>query len=139
MLIMTNDEHINDYGRIVKYHEDIAGFDFDEIRKIKSFLYRNYNYVTITRHFTRELMSDIHHFTLPPIDNILKYGEVFEYKMFDNKYLYRLAIRLKGKHFDSIYVIQPIYYENGIYLKLITCYTNAKSDNHITLNVKRYI
>ena len=40
MLIMTNDEHINDYGRIVKYHEDIARFDFDEIRKIKSFLYQ---------------------------------------------------------------------------------------------------
>lgn len=139
MLIMTNDEHINDYGCIVKYHEDIAGFDFNEIRKVKSFLYRNYNYVTITRHFARELMSDIHHFTLPPIDNILKYGEVFEYKMFDNKYLYRLAIRLKGKYFDSIYIIQPIYYKNGIYLKLITCYTNAKTDNHVTLNVKRYI
>ena len=139
MLIMTNDEHINDYGRIVKYHEDIAGFDFDEIRKVQALLYRKYNYVCESLHFDAKLNHIFHENKRVSLDTILKYGHVFEYKMLDNKYLYRIAIRLSGRRFDTIYVIQPTYYNGNIFIALITCYANSKEDRHNTLNVKRYV
>lgn len=138
MLIMENDEHIKDYERIVKYHEDLEGFDFNEIRKVKALLYKKYTYVYKSLHFDTKLENIYHDHTSYTMDEILKYGHIFEYKLLDNKYLYRLAIRMSGKRFDTIYVIQPTYYNGNIFLALITCYANAKNDNHNTLNTKRY-
>ena len=138
MLIMTEDKHIKEYSRIVKYHKELAGFDFRGTRKIKALLYRRYTYVSESSHFYTKLDNIYHNNIGYTMDEILKYGHIFEYKLLDNKYLYRIAIRMYGIRFDTIYIIQPIYYSEGIFLKLITCYTNNKNDKHFTLNKKRY-
>lgn len=138
MLINRNDVRVLDYSRIKKYHISNNNFNVDEIRKIKDMIYKKYTYIQITKHFNDEINNDKNSIVLDSIDCIFKYGKCFEYKIVDDKYLYRLAIRVYGDVFDTIYIIQPIYYSEGIFLRLITCYTNNKDDNHITLNKKRY-
>lgn len=133
MLIMRYDTHITDYNRIVKYHEKLDGFQHNEIKKIMKLLYNKYKLITVTEHYITKSKNH-----LPDIDKLLRCGKCFEYKMVDDKYLYRVAIRLNGKYEDYIYIIQPIYYNEGILLKLITSYTNNKYDKHNTLNTKRY-
>ena len=118
---MEVDQKIKDYERIIKYHEDIAGFDSNEIRKVQALLYRKYNYVCESLHFDAKLNHIFHENKRVSLDDILKYGHVFEYKMLDNRYLYRIAIRLSGRRFDTIYVIQPTYYNGNIFLICGTC------------------
>ena len=137
MLIVTDSERYTD-DRITKYHITQHSFDQNEINKIIACIYHSYTYVTITNHCYTEIRQDYNSMCIDNLNAVLKYGKCFEYKMIDNRRLYRLAIKMYHKYFDIIYIIEPTYYKGGIYLKLITCYTNAKNDRHSTLDIKNY-
>ena len=64
----------------------------------------------------------------------------FEYKLIYDKYLYRMAIRVEGSHYDTIYVLEPVYLPDGsIFISLVTVYTNSPTDEHYTLDTSKYV
>ena len=119
---------------ITRYNISCADFDIDGIRKIKTLIKRNYSFVQLTPHFEDKKNSyGIKYFAT--LNKILAHGRCFEYKLLDNKYIYRMAIRVPEKDYDTIYVLEPIYIDGGIFVKYVTVYICKKGDYHL---IKRY-
>ena len=51
-----------------------------------------------------------------------------------------MAIRVEGSHYDTIYVLEPVYLPDGsIFVSLVTVYTNSPTDEHETLDTSKYV
>ena len=135
--MLISNRPISKKDSIVKYHNSRDNFKKDEIKSVMKFIRKNTSVITDCWHYElREEQKHISHKC--SLDDILQYGECFEYKLLNDKYLYRLAIRMAGKKFDTIYVIQPTYKKGRVFVTFITAYNNASGDNHETLDVSQY-
>ena len=127
-------------SEISKYHIVNDNFKESEIIKIKAYIKTHYSLVEVTEHFERSCKDIGEGFKLHPLWYILKNGKCFEYKLIYDKYLYRMAIRVEGSHYDTIYVIEPVYLPDGsIFISLVTVYTNSPTDEHQTLDTSKYV
>lgn len=118
---------------IRRYNISCNDFDIDGIRKIKALIKRECTFIQTTTHFIDKKSG--YKIRMASLNKILAYGRCFEYKLLDNKYIYRMAIRVSERDFDTVYVIEPIYTDNGIFVKFITVYTVKHGDYHF---IKKY-
>lgn len=138
MLINKYKHHYDD-SVITKYHITNDNFKEDDLIKTKAYIKTHYEWVEVTEHFERSYEDIGAKFKLHPLWFILKNGKCFEYKLIYGKYLYRMAIRVEGNLFDTIYVLEPVYLPDGsIFISLVTVYTNDPTDEHDTLDVSKY-
>lgn len=115
------------------YNISCPNFDIDGIRKIKALIKRECNFIQTTSHFINKKQN--YKIRMASLNKILAYGRCFEYKLLDDKYIYRMAIRVSEKNIDTVYVIEPIYTNSGIFVKFVTIYTVNHGDYHL---IKKY-